>query len=154
MLLKKLDMPGYPADVYEISDIRPEDIPPSRSNKKFMKVVRSLGKGFWFLNWFTMPEFDKVTRERFCAQSEIKNKSHKEVTSMYHIVEFHADGGQMCMPGRRSFDDPEKAKQFAERMRSEPGHNCGPTSVKEHTSKTDPGDEGAIYPEIANIGRH
>lgn len=73
---------------------------------------------------------------------------------MHHIVEFHADGGQMCVSGRRSFTDPEKARQFAEQMRSEPGHTCGPASVREYTSETDLGNEGAIYPEIANIGRY
>ena len=72
---------------------------------------------------------------------------------MYHIVEFHADGGQMCVPGRRSFDDSEEARRFAEKKRSEPGHSCGSKSVKEFTSETDLGDEGTIYPEIANTGR-
>ncbi|MDO8621499.1 MAG: hypothetical protein Q7R31_04455 [Candidatus Levybacteria bacterium] len=73
---------------------------------------------------------------------------------MYYIVEFHADGGQMCVPGHRSFADLEKAKQFAEKMRSELGHTCGPESVREYTSETDLGNEGFIYPEIANIHLH
>lgn len=64
---------------------------------------------------------------------------------MYHIVEFHADGGQACVPGRRTFTDPEAAKQFAKRMREEPGHTCGPQSVKESTSETDLGNKGMIY---------
>lgn len=68
----------------------------------------------------------------------------------YHIVDFHADGGQMCVPGRRSFTDPEEAGQFAEKMRREPGHVCGPNSVKEYTSETDLGNEGAVYPGVAN----
>ena len=72
---------------------------------------------------------------------------------MYHIVEFHADGGQMCVPGRRSFPNPEEASKFAERMRSEPEHTCGPESVRTYTSETDPGNEGHEYPMIANSGR-
>lgn len=72
---------------------------------------------------------------------------------MYHIVEFHADGGQMCVNGRRSFDDPEEADQFAERMRPEPNHYCGPESVKTFETEEILEDMGAIYPEIANIGR-
>jgi len=52
---------------------------------------------------------------------------------MYHVVEFHADGGQMCVPGHRSFTNPEKAKQFADQMRSEPEHTCGSKSVLENT---------------------
>lgn len=72
---------------------------------------------------------------------------------MYHIVEFHADGGQMCVPGRRSFSDPEEARRFAERMCSEPDHTCGPQSVRIYTSETDPGNEGYEYPMIANSGR-
>lgn len=62
---------------------------------------------------------------------------------MYHIVEFHADGGQMCVRGHRSFADPEKARQFAEKMRSEPGHTCGPASVREYTSETELRNEGS-----------
>lgn len=71
---------------------------------------------------------------------------------MYHIVEFHADGGQMCVPGLRSFEDPEEASQFAEkeRMRDEEGHTCS-DSVKTYASETSLGNEGVIYPEIANI---
>ncbi|TSC89546.1 MAG: hypothetical protein G01um10143_36 [Parcubacteria group bacterium Gr01-1014_3] len=72
---------------------------------------------------------------------------------MYYIIEFHADGGQMCIPGRRAFSDPEAAKKFAERMRSEPDHTCGLESVKEFVSETDLGNEGEIYPILANAGR-
>ena len=72
---------------------------------------------------------------------------------MYHIVEFHADGGQMCVPGRRSFSDPEAARQFAERKRLEPDHTCGPKSVRTYTSETDLGNDGEEYPMLANSGR-
>lgn len=64
---------------------------------------------------------------------------------MYHVVEFHADGGQTCVPGRRTFADVETAKQFARRMREQKGHTCGPESVKEYTSEVDLGDTGLIY---------
>lgn len=65
---------------------------------------------------------------------------------MFHIVEFHADGGQMCVAGRRSFTDPGKARQFAEKMKAEPGHTCGPESVREYTSDVGFGDDGCVYP--------
>ncbi len=68
----------------------------------------------------------------------------------YHVVEFHADGGQMCIPGRRCFTNPMEANRFARRMRSEPDHTCGPKSVKQYTSRKRLCDKGAIYPEIAN----
>lgn len=71
---------------------------------------------------------------------------------MYHIVEFHADGGQVCSFGRKSFGDPKEAKEFAKKMRSEPGHSCK-DSVKEYISETYIGNEGAIYPAVANLGR-
>ena len=64
---------------------------------------------------------------------------------MYHVVDFHADGGQMCAPGRRSFANPEEARQFADHMRLTPGHTCGPESVREYTSETDLGNEGNTY---------
>ena len=72
---------------------------------------------------------------------------------MYHIVKFHADGGQMCVPGHRSFTNSEEAARFAERMRSAPGHTCGPESVRTYTSEVDLGNEGYEYPLIANSGR-
>lgn len=72
---------------------------------------------------------------------------------MYYIVEFHADGGQMCVAGRRSFNDPVEARRFADRMRSEPGHTCGPKSVRTYISETNPENEGYEYPMIANSGR-
>lgn len=72
---------------------------------------------------------------------------------MFHIVEFHADGGQMCVFGRRSFGDFEESKQFADKIRSEPDHSCGPESVRTFTSETDLGNEGYGYPMLANAAR-
>ena len=97
------------------------------------------------------PTLDSFSRVGYLNYS---SDSCVEVVSMLYVVEFHADGGQMCVSGHRSFTDPEKAKQFADKMRSEPDHTCGPESVREYVSDTDLGNEGAIYPEVANIGRH
>jgi hypothetical protein len=72
---------------------------------------------------------------------------------MYHIVHFHADGGQMCVPGRRVFTNQAEADAFADEMRNEPDHRCGPESVTQEESETDPGDLGMIYPELANMRR-
>lgn len=73
---------------------------------------------------------------------------------IYHIVEFHADGGQMCVPGIRCFDDVEKANSFADRLRNEPGHTCGPQSVRQYESNDPVPDHGVIYPGVANMGRN
>lgn len=64
---------------------------------------------------------------------------------MYHVVEFHADGGQMCVPGRRVFTEKPVADSFAEQMRNEEGHSCGPESVRQYESFTDPGKLGDMY---------
>lgn len=72
---------------------------------------------------------------------------------IYYIVEFHADGGQMCVLGIRCFIDKQKADEFAQRMCSEKNHYCGPSSVKQRESETQVENEGEIYPTIANIGR-
>lgn len=70
----------------------------------------------------------------------------------YYIVKFHADGGQACVPGVRRFTSKSEAEEFAGRMRNEPGHTC-----VDHThlieSPMPEQNRGAIYPEIANIGR-
>jgi hypothetical protein len=73
---------------------------------------------------------------------------------MFYIVEFHADGGQMCVPGIRCFDSVEKADAFAERLRNEPGHTCGSKSVRQHESETFVESHGVVYPGVANMGRH
>lgn len=70
-----------------------------------------------------------------------------------YIVEFHADGGQMCVPGRRVFVHKHEADRFAEAMRNEPGHICGPESVTQYESDDPLPNEGHIYPTIANLGR-
>lgn len=67
----------------------------------------------------------------------------------YYVVHFHADGGQCCSPGHRTFKNKNDAKAFAERMKAEPGHSCGPKSVKIQKSKDDKGSSGVIYPGIA-----
>jgi hypothetical protein len=72
---------------------------------------------------------------------------------MFYIVEFHADGGQMCVPGIRCFDSVEKANAFAERLRNEPGHTCGPNSVRQRESETPIENHGVVYPGVANMGR-
>lgn len=72
---------------------------------------------------------------------------------MFHIVAFHADGGQMCIPGLRCFDTVEAANDFAERLRNEPGHSCGPQSVKQYESETSIPGRGIVYPGVANMGR-
>lgn len=64
---------------------------------------------------------------------------------MYYIVEYCADGGQMCVPGRRVFTSESEQKQFAERERAKSGHLHGPESVKEYTAEVDPGNEGYEY---------
>lgn len=70
-----------------------------------------------------------------------------------YIVEFHADGGQMCISGRRVFVQKYEADRFAEAMRSEPGHSCGPESVTQYESAEPLSIEGDLYPTIANLGR-
>lgn len=70
-------------------------------------------------------------------------------TKIYHIVDFHADGGQMCVPGRRCYEDPKKASEFAKEMRAEVGHTCGAESVTEYTADKPLKNEGHIYPTIA-----
>lgn len=72
---------------------------------------------------------------------------------MYYVVEFHADGGQMCVDGRRVFTDPVEASRFAAQRRAEPGHFCGPESVREYATDVRPDEEGYIYPMVANQGR-
>ncbi len=72
----------------------------------------------------------------------------------YHIVKFHADGGQMCVPGLRCFLDKEEANKLAERLRAEPGHTCGPRSVQQYESETPIENHGVIYPGVANMGRN
>ncbi len=72
---------------------------------------------------------------------------------MFHVVHFHADGGQACIPGRRVFTDKKTADDFADRMRTEPDHLCGSESVRQEESEINPGDKGMIYPELAVIGR-
>ncbi|MBI3590584.1 MAG: hypothetical protein HY094_04305 [Candidatus Melainabacteria bacterium] len=74
-------------------------------------------------------------------------------TKIYHIVNFHADGGQACVPGRRCFENPTNAHTFAKVMREESGHKCGPKSVEQFTSDTPLENEGYIYPAIAQLGR-
>lgn len=61
----------------------------------------------------------------------------------YYIVEFHADGGQACIPGRRVFTDKNAAERFKSVMEKEPGHHCR-DSVRLTISDIDPGNEGAI----------
>ena len=72
---------------------------------------------------------------------------------MFHIVEFHADGGQMCVPGVRCFENKVEADSFAERLRNEPGHSCGPASVRQRESERSIENHGVIYPGVANMGR-
>lgn len=72
---------------------------------------------------------------------------------IYHIVKFHADGGQACIPGIRCFTDKSKADAFAEYLRAEPGHTCGPESVRQSESETSTEDKGIVYPGVANMGR-
>jgi hypothetical protein len=69
---------------------------------------------------------------------------------MYYIVHFHADGGQMCVPGRRVFLDSGQALAFFNRCATEKDHTCI-NSVRMEASKTNPGDEGEIYPAVANL---
>jgi hypothetical protein len=59
----------------------------------------------------------------------------------------------MCVPGRRVFTNQAEADAFADEMRNEPDHRCGPESVTQEESETDPGNSGVIYPGLANIGR-
>lgn len=46
------------------------------------------------------------------------------MTEKYFVVHFHADGGQMCIPGRRVFTDRVAADQFADRMLADTDHYC------------------------------
>ena len=62
---------------------------------------------------------------------------------MYHYVDFHADGGQMCIPGRRRFSTLEKALRFQGIMDSEPGHHCK-NSVKLFSSEEILDEKGHI----------
>ena len=45
-------------------------------------------------------------------------------------VSFHADGGQACIGGLRTFTNTQDAIGFAQHRMEEPGHFCGPSSVK------------------------
>lgn len=72
----------------------------------------------------------------------------------YHIVKFHADGGQMCVPGIRCFTDKWEADKLAEHLRTEVGHSCGPQSVQQYESETPIDNDGVIYPGVANMGRN
>lgn len=67
---------------------------------------------------------------------------------IYYVVHFHADGGVVCIPGRRVFTDPERANAFANYMRDEPGHLCGSESVSIEETDHDPGNTGRLYPEM------
>ncbi|GEM_PF-6321658 len=69
---------------------------------------------------------------------------------MYHIVHFHADGGQDCVPGVRSFDDKESADAFAKQMRAEVGHTCI-DSVFQETSATQISSHGHTVDEFESI---
>jgi hypothetical protein len=53
--------------------------------------------------------------------------------SVQWVVEFHADGGQACVLGRRVFNDPVEAGRFAQRCRDEKGHTCR-DSVREYVA--------------------
>lgn len=66
---------------------------------------------------------------------------------MFHIVDYHGCGGQACINAYRTFTDPEKAEKFAEEKRGEPGHNCGPKSVRVRTSEINEGN--GTRPEIS-----
>jgi len=72
----------------------------------------------------------------------------------YYIVEFHADGGQMCVPGIRCFVNKDEADKLAEYLRTEPGHTCGPQSVRQYESESPVENDGVIYPGVANMGRN
>jgi len=72
---------------------------------------------------------------------------------MHHIVEFHADGGQTCVPGVRCFPDRGAADRFAEHERGRKGHSCGAGSVRQRESEAPLRDEGYIYPFVASMGR-
>lgn len=70
---------------------------------------------------------------------------------MFYIVEFHADGGQMCVPGRRVFLDSGLALSFFTACATEKNHTCGAKSVNMTASETNPGDDGEIYPAVARL---
>jgi hypothetical protein len=72
---------------------------------------------------------------------------------MFYIVTFHADGGQMCIGGLRCYETQKEADDFAARMRAEPGHSCGPQSVKQWESERWLSNIGVVYPGVANMGR-
>lgn len=71
----------------------------------------------------------------------------------FHVVEFHADGGQACTFGRRIFDNVVEAEHFEKRMRNEPDHLCGPESVKTFSTEERKSDSGEIYPNVASSVR-
>lgn len=70
------------------------------------------------------------------------------------VVKFHADGGQMCVPGLRDFgDDKDAAHRFANKMRDEPRHVCereandiGKSTVIVEYSEEKTKERGIIYP--------
>lgn len=61
----------------------------------------------------------------------------------YHVVHFHADGGNKCAEGRRTFTSKPVADQFAELMRVEPGHTCKDAVWQESTAHS-MGDFGKL----------
>jgi len=71
----------------------------------------------------------------------------------YYVVHFHADGGQMCVPGHKTFTDKKRAESFLQTMRDEPGHNCGSDSAWMEATTEDMGSEGIVYPGLAMSGR-
>ena len=49
--------------------------------------------------------------------------------SVKYEVEYHADGGQMCVPAVKEFILATEAFRFAHQCENEPGHTCkGPTA--------------------------
>jgi len=82
--------------------------------------------------------------------AKLKDYAESE-DKMRYVVEYHADGGQMCVPGRRVFKIESRAQAFEKKMMNEKGHTCK-NSVKLIATLKFVEDEGDMYPDVAGSG--
>ena len=68
------------------------------------------------------------------------------------IVDFHADGGQTCVPGRRVFEDKSSAREFFKREddRHPNEHYCTNATRIYESKDARLKDEGYRYPYVCS----
>jgi hypothetical protein len=72
------------------------------------------------------------------------------------VVQFCADGGQMCVPGVRVFPDTPEGRAAAMAFAGSDPHTCWAYGRKPPMLCVPAGtveNDGAIYPAVANLGR-